>query len=48
MMSYITFVGFILSVLMIGVSIGKFIERVNRLLRKLEDDEHKYTKKDRP
>ena len=41
MMDYISQAGFILSVLVAGVAVGKFAEKIDRLTRRIEDEEHK-------
>ena len=41
MMDYISLAGFILTIFVTGVAVGKFIEKAERLMRKLEDEEHK-------
>ena len=41
MMDYISLAGFILSVLVAGIALGRFAEKVDRLIRKLEEEEHK-------
>ena len=41
MMDYISLAGFILSVFVVGISFGKFAEKIDRLIRKLEEEEHK-------
>ena len=41
MMDYISLAGFILSVFVAGIAFGKFAEKIDRLIRKLEEEEHK-------
>ena len=45
MMDYITFAGFILAVFGAGVAVGKLVEKIERLIRKKEDEEHNNTSK---
>ena len=45
MMEYITLAGFILAVFGTGVAVGKLVEKIERLDRKREDEEHKNTSK---
>ena len=45
MMDYITFAGFILAVFGAGVAVGKLVEKIERLIRKNEDEEHNNTSK---
>ena len=45
MMEYITLAGFILAVFGTGVAVGKIVEKIERLERKKEDEEHKNTSK---
>ena len=45
MMEYITLAGFILAVFGTGVGVGKIVEKIERLERKKEDEEHKNTSK---
>ena len=40
MMEYITLAGFILAVFGIGVAVGKIVEKIERLERRKEDEEH--------
>ena len=47
MVYYITLGGFILSVFVTGVAVGKLLGKVERLNRKLEDEEHEAHKNDR-
>lgn len=39
-MECISLVGFFLSVLIVGISIGRFVEKVERLVRKLDEEEY--------
>ena len=41
MMDYISLAGFILAVFVAGIAVGKFTEKIDRLIRKLEEEEHK-------
>ena len=41
MMDYISLAGFVLSVFVAGIAFGKFAEKIDRLIRKLEDEEHR-------
>ena len=45
MMEYITLAGFILAVFGTGVAVGKIVEKIERLERRKEDEEHKNTSK---
>ena len=45
MMDYITLAGFILAVFGIGVAVGMIVEKIERLERKKEDEEHNNTSK---
>ena len=45
MMEYITLVGFVLAVFGTGVAVGKIVEKIERLDRKREDEEHISTSK---
>ena len=40
MMEYITLAGFILAVFGTGVAVGKLVEKIERLERRKEDEEH--------
>lgn len=40
MMDCISFAGFILAVFAAGVAVGRIVEKVERLIRKSEDQEH--------
>lgn len=44
-MEYITLAGFILAVFGTGVTVGKLVEKIERLDRKKEDEEHISTSK---
>lgn len=44
-MDYITLAGFILVVFGTGVAVGKIVEKIERLERRREDEEHKNTSK---
>lgn len=39
--------GFIFAVFLFGVAVGKLVEKINRLDRNAEDQEHKNAKNDR-
>ena len=41
MLDYISLAGFILSVFVAGIALGRFAEKVDRLIKKLEGEEHK-------
>ena len=43
--SYITFAGFFLAVFGTGVAVGRIVEKIERLERKKDDEEHKNTSK---
>ena len=45
MMDYITLAGFILAVFGTGVAVGKTVEKIERLDRSKEDEEHNNTSK---
>ena len=45
MMEYITLAGFVLAVFGTGVAVGKIVEKIERLDRKSEDEEHISTSK---
>ena len=45
MMEYITLIGFIITVFGTGVAVGKLVEKINRLDRKKDNEEHRYTSK---
>ncbi|MCI6244020.1 MAG: hypothetical protein MR646_12215 [Agathobacter sp.] len=45
MMDYITLAEFILAVFGTGVAVGKIVEKIERLERKKEDEEHNSTSK---
>ena len=47
MMDYIALGGFVLSVFVAGIAVGKFVEKVERLTREKEDEEHEANKNDR-
>ena len=42
---FVTLAGFILAVFGTGVAVGKIVEKIERLERKKEDEEHKNTSK---
>ena len=41
MMDYISLAGFILAVFVAGIAVGKFAEKIERLTRRIEDEEHR-------
>ena len=45
MMEYITLAGFVLAVFGTGVAVGKIVEKIERLDRKRENEEHISTSK---
>ena len=45
MMDYLTLAGFILAVFGTGVAVGRIVEKIDRLERKKEDEEHNNTSK---
>ena len=45
MMDYITLAEFILAIFGTGVAVGKIVEKIERLERKKEDEEHNNTSK---
>ena len=45
MTDYITLAGFVLAVFGTGVAVGKIVEKIERLDRKREDEEHISTSK---
>lgn len=45
MMDWITLSGFVLAVFSFGIAIGKLIEKIERLSRENEDQEHKNKRK---
>ena len=45
MMEYITLAGFVLAVFGTGVAVGRIVEKIERLDRKREDEEHISTSK---
>ena len=47
MMDYIALGGFVLSVFVSGVSVGKLVEKIERLSREKEDGEYRAHKNDR-
>ena len=44
-MEYITLTGFVLAVFCAGVAVGKIVEKVERYIRRKEDEEHERTYK---
>ena len=45
MMDYISLAGFILAVFVFGVTVGKLVEKIERLSRKKEDEDSMYANK---
>ena len=45
MMEYISLVGFIFTILIAGIAVGKLVEKIERFLRRKEDEEHNGTNK---
>lgn len=45
MMDYISLAGFILAVFVAGVAVGRFVEKIERLTRQMEDERHKDARK---
>ncbi len=45
MMDYITLAGFILAVFGAGVTVGKLVDKIERFIHRIEDEEHKNTNK---
>ncbi len=45
MMDIISLGGFVLTVFVTGVAVGRFVEKVERLIREKEDEEHRSTHK---
>ena len=45
MMDYITIAGYTLAVFGAGVAVGRIVEKIERLNRRKEDEEHKNTSK---
>ena len=41
MIDYISLAGFILAVFVAGVAVGRFVEKIERLTRQMEDEGHK-------
>jgi len=44
-MEYITMAGFILAVFVAGVTVGRLVEKVERHIRRREDEEHRNAQK---
>lgn len=42
-MDDITLLGFVLAVFVTGIAVGKFVEKIERFIRKKEDEEHRNT-----
>lgn len=42
-MDDITLLGFVLAVFVTGIAVGKFVEKIERFIRKQEDEEHRNT-----
>lgn len=45
MMEYISLVGFIFTIFIAGIVVGKLVEKIERFLRRKEDEEHNGTNK---
>ena len=45
MMEYISLVGFIFTIFIAGIAVGKLVEKIERFLRRKEDEEHNGTNK---
>lgn len=45
MMEYISLVGFILTIFIAGIAVGKLVEKIERFLCRKEDEEHNDTNK---
>ena len=45
MMEYISLVGFILTIFIAGIAVGKFVEKIERFLCRKEAEEHDDTNK---
>jgi len=41
-MECITFAGFILAIFVAGVAVGKLVEKIERLIRERDNQEHKH------
>ena len=47
MIDYVSLAGFILAVFVFGISVGKLVEKIERLIREKEDENHEAHKNDR-
>ena len=45
MMDYITLVGFVLAIFVTGVAVGRLVEKIERFVSRLDNEEHKNTSK---
>ncbi|WP_340391172.1 hypothetical protein [Coprococcus sp. HCN-4056] len=45
MMEYISLVGFFFTIFIAGIAVGKTVEKIERFLRRKEDEEHNDTNK---
>ena len=45
MIEYITLAGFVLQVIVVGIAIGRYAEKIDRFLRRFDDEEHNDTNK---
>jgi Co/Zn/Cd efflux system component len=41
MIDDVSMAGFILAVFVFGITVGKFVEKIERLIREKEDEEHR-------
>ena len=44
-MEYITVAGFVLAIFVVGVAVGKLVDKVERFISKKEDEEHRNVQK---
>ena len=45
MIEYITLAGFVLQVIVVGITIGRYAEKIDRFIRRFDDEEHNDTNK---
>ena len=45
MMDYITLAGFIIAIFVTGVAVGKLVEKIERFINRIDNEEHKNTSK---
>ena len=45
MIEYITLAGFVLQVIVVGIAIGRYAEKIDRFIRRFDDEEHNDTNK---